>query len=186
MNIFFRILLAFYAFCLAVVSAFGMYVAIDPSAFVNLSEAITDIIMTEGATAFRIVVFITALVFFALSITFLLSGVKSNKDKKAVSKHTNIGEIRISLNSIENIALNAAKRSNGVRETKTHVKKSDDGVEVELRIVVMPDLSIPVISEEVQERVKKAVEESSGISVKQVKVIVDSIFTGMTYKARVE
>ena len=100
MNIFFRVLLAFYAFCLAVVSALGMYVAIDPSVFVNISGAISDIISSESVTVFRIIVFIIALIFFALSITFLLSGVKSNKDKKAVSKHTNIGEIRISLISI--------------------------------------------------------------------------------------
>ncbi len=186
MNIFFRVLLAFYAFCLAVFSALGMYVAIDPQAFVDIAGAITGIISTEGATAFRVIVFITALIFFALSIMFLLSGVKSNKDKKAVSKHTNIGEIRISLNSIENIAINASKRSNGVKETKTLVKKADDGVEIEVRIVVMPDLSIPVISEEVQGRVKKSVEESSGISVKQVKVIVDSIYSGLTNRARVE
>ena len=66
------------------------------------------------------------------------------------------------------------------------VKKADDGVEIEVRLIVMPDLSIPVISEEVQGRVKKAVEESSGIPVKQVRVFVDSIYTGLTYKARVE
>lgn len=186
MNIFFRVLLAIYAFCLAVVSALGMYVAIDPPVFVNIARAIADIISSENVTVFRIIVFIIALIFFALSITFLLSGVKSNKDKKAVSKHTNIGEIRISLNSIENIAINASKRSNGIKETRTMVKKADDGVEIEVRIVVMPDLSIPVISEEVQGRVKKAVEESSGIPVKQVRVFVDSIYTGLTYKARVE
>lgn len=186
MNIFFRVLLAIYAFCLAVVSALGMYVAIDPSAFVDIAETITDIISTENATAFRIIVFIIALIFFALSITFLLSGVKSSKDKKAVSKHTNIGEIKISLNSIENIAINASRRSNGIKETRTLVKKADDGVEIEVRIVVMPDLSIPVISEEVQGRVKKAVEESSGIPVKQVRVFVDSIYTGLSIKARVE
>lgn len=186
MNILFRVLLAFYAFCLAVVSAFGMFVAIRPEAFVVISGAITQAISTDSATALRVAVFVIALIFFALSIMFLLSGVRSNKDKKGVSKHTNIGEIRISLNSIENIAINASKRSNGVKETKTLVRKAEDGVEIELRIIVMPDLSIPVISEEVQGRVKKAVEEASGIAVKNVRVIVDSIYSGITYKARVE
>ena len=40
---------------------------------------------------------------------FLLSGVKSEKDKKSVSKYNNVGEIRISLSAIESIALNASK-----------------------------------------------------------------------------
>lgn len=186
MNIIFRVLLAFYAFCLAVVSAFGMYIAFQPGAFISISGAITEAISSDSATALKVAVFIIALVFFALSITFLLSGVRSNKDKKAVSKHTNIGEIKISLNSIENIAINASKKSNGIRESKTVVKKTDEGVSIEVRIVVMPDLSIPVISEEVQGRVKKSVEDASGIPVKDVKVIVDSIYSGSTFKARVE
>lgn len=186
MNIFFRVLLAVYAFCLALVSALAMYISIRPKAYAGISDYLAENVFADGATSFRIAVFAIALIFFALSLMFLLSGVKSNKDKKAVSKHTNIGEIRISLNSIENIAINASKKAGGVRESKTLVKKAEDGVNIEVRIVVMPDLSIPVISEDVQVRVKKAVEDASGIIVKQVKVIVDSIYSGATYKARVE
>jgi len=186
MNIFFRVLLAVYAFCLAVLSVFVMYIAFIPKAFTDITGLVTRAISSDIGTTLRVIIFIIGLIFFAMSITFLLSGVRSNKDKKAVSKQTNIGEIRISLNSIENVAINASKRSNGVKESKTLVRKADDGVEIEVRIVVMPDLSIPVISEEVQNRVKKSVEEASGIAVRNVKVIVDSIYTGITYKARVE
>ncbi len=186
MNIFFRVLLAIYAFCLALVSATAMYIIIVPAAFTSFTGYLAEQIFTEGATAIRIAVFAIALLFFALSVMFLLSGVKSNKDKKAVSKHTNIGEIRISLNSIENIAINASKKAGGVKESKTLVKKAEDGVEIEVRVIVMPDLSIPAISEDVQGRVKKAVEDAAGIPVKNVKVLVDSIFSGVTYKARVE
>ena len=186
MKIFFRILLAIYAFCLAVFSAFAMYVAIQPAAYVEISDQIVQAISTDNATTLRIAVFAVALVFFALSITFLLSGVRSSKDKKAVSKHTSIGEIRISLNSIENIAINASKKTNGVRDSKTMVRKTDDGVEIEIRVVVMPDMSIPAITEDVQQRVKKSVEDTAGVAVKTVKVIVDSIYSGITYKPRVE
>ena len=186
MNIFFRILLAIYAFCLALISTLAMYITIRPQAFSGVADYLADHVFAQGATNLRIAAFIIALIFFVLSLMFLLSGVKSNKDKKAVSKHTNIGEIRISLNSIENIAINASKKANGVRESKTFVKKAEDGVNIEVKIVVMPDLSIPLISEDVQGRVKKAVEDASGIDVKQVKVIVDSIYSGVTYKARVE
>jgi len=186
MNIFFRVLLAVYAFCLAVFSAFAMYVAAFPETYVEISGYIIQAISADNAIALRVSVFIVALVFFALSIMFLLSGIRSSKDKKAVSKHTNIGEIMISLNSIENIAINASKRTNGVKESKTVVRKSEDGVEIEVRIIVMPDMSIPVITEEVQGRVKKSVEDISGVSVRSVRVVVDSIYSGITYKPRVE
>lgn len=186
MNIFFRILLAIYAFCLAMFSAAAMFISVRIKAFASIFGYLEDNIFTDGATGYRIAVFTIALVFFALSLMFLFSGIRSNKDKKAVSKHTNIGEIKISLNSIENIAFNASKKAGGVKESKTAVKKDEDGVAIEVRIVVMPDLSIPTISEEIQSRVKKAVEDAAGIAVKQVKVVVDSIYSGVTYKARVE
>ena len=186
MNIFFRVLLAVYAFCLAVLSVFVMYIAFVPKAFIDITGLVAKALSSDVGTTLKVIIFIIGLIFFAMSIMFLLSGVRSSKDKKAVSKQTNIGEIRISLNSIENVAINASKRSNGVKESKTLVRKADDGVEIEVRIVVMPDLSIPVISEEVQNRVKKSVEEASGIEVKNVKVIVESIYSGVTFKARVE
>ena len=109
---------------------------------------------------------------------FLLSGVRSNKDKKAVSKHTNIGEIRISLNSIENIALTTSRRINGVRDTKAFVKRQEDTVSITIRTMVLPDIVIPAVSEEIQDRVKRAVEENAGIEVKNVKVQVEGIYSG--------
>ncbi len=186
MNILFRVLLAFYAFCLAVISAITMYISVRTDSYQGIFDFLIENIFRKEGPGPRIATFLAGLVFFILSIMFLLSGVRSSKDKKAVSKHTNIGEVRISLNSIENISINASKKAAGVRETKTDVRKLDDGVAVTVRIVVMPDLSIPAISEDVQLRVKKAVEESSGIPVKAVRVIVDSIYSGVTYKARVE
>ena len=186
MNIFYRVLLAVYAFCLALFSAVVMFITIRPRVYTYISDYLSGNVFVAGITGLKIAVFIIALVFFALSLIFLLSGVKSNKDKKAVSKHTNIGEIRISLNSIENIAHNASKNAVGVKDSKTLVKKAEDGVMIEVRMVVMPEMSIPTISEDVQNRVKKAVEEASGIIVKNVKVIVDSIYSGVTFKARVE
>jgi uncharacterized alkaline shock family protein YloU len=185
-NIFFRVLLAIYAFCLALASAAVMLMTINTGTYDVVSAYLSEHVFTGGATALRIVVFLIALAFFVLSMMFLMSGIKSNKDKKAVSKHTNMGEIRISLNSVENVATNASKKAGGIRETKTTVKRADEGVQIVVRLVVMPDLSIPAISEDVQGRVKRAVEESCGIAVNDVKVVVDSIYSGATYKARVE
>lgn len=186
MNIFFRIMLAVYAFFMAVISAIMMYLSVSTKMLSGALDVSKNILLGESATGYRIALFIISLVFFTLSVMFLLSGVRSSKDKRAVSKHTNIGEIRISLNSIENIAFNTSKKINGVRDSKISVTKLEDGVDIVVRIVIMPDLSIPAVSEDVQERVKKAVEETSGVAVKQVKVIVDSIFSGTIYKARVE
>lgn len=186
MNIFFRVLLAFYAFCLAVISAICMIITVKTEIFAIIYRYIDDFVFSNKSPGPRVVMFLITLLFFILSIMFLLSGVKSSKDKKAVSKHTNIGEVRISLNSIENIALNASRKVNGVKDTKALVKKHDDSVEVIAKIVVMPDMNIPAITEDVQLRIKKSVEECSGISVKEVKAVVESIYSGSIVKSRVE
>jgi uncharacterized alkaline shock family protein YloU len=184
MNIFFRVLLAIYAFCLAIVSAIAMLVTIKPVIFESIYSYLSHNVLSSRNAS--IGMFVIAFIFFVLSFTFLLSGFKSNKDKKAVSKYTNIGEIRISLNSIENIALNVSKKFNGVRDTKANVLKKDENVLITIRVVVMPDINIPALAEDMQSIVKKSVEESSGIAVEEVRVLVDGIFSGTGYKPRVE
>lgn len=184
MSIFSRVLLTIYAFCLAIISVIAMLINIKPEIFDSIYSFIAYDVL--GKTKASIAMFIVAFIFFTLSITFLLSGLKSDKDKKAVSKHTNIGEIKISLNTIENIALGASRRSNGIKDTKASVEKHDDSVKIAIRAVVMPDINIPAISEDIQNKVKKSVEESSGISVSGVNVIVDDIHSVTTYRPRVE
>lgn len=185
MNIFFRILLAIYSFCLVIFSAICMLVTIRTDVFRRIYEFLDQNVFSNSAIEPRIITLLIALLFFVLSLMFLLSGVKSNKDKKAVSKHTNIGEVRISLISIENIALNASRKINGVKETKALIKKIDDSVAIIIRMIVMPDMNIPEISSELQSQVKSSVEDNAGIEVKDVKIIVESIYSP-TVKTRTD
>jgi uncharacterized alkaline shock family protein YloU len=182
MNIIFRVLLAIYAFCLTIISLLVMMVVIWTPLFYAMDNYVRYILFNSRTAP--ILLFLIAFVFFALSITFLLSGVRSNKDKKAVSKHTNIGEIKISLDTVENLSLAASRRLNGVKDSKAYVLKHEDSVSVIIKVVVLPDINIPLLSEDLQVKVKRSVEDSSGIKVSDVKVLVDNIYTG--YKSRVE
>lgn len=181
-NIFFRILLAIYAFCLTLASLIAMLVALRPELFERFSDYISTHVLESSGTKF--IVLLIAFIFFILSLTFLFSGFKSDKDKKAVSKHTNIGEIKISLNSVESIALAASKKINGVRDTRAYVYKQNDNVSIVIKAIVLADINIPALSEDIQVKVKNSVEESSGITVSDVKVVVENIYTG--YRSRVE
>jgi uncharacterized alkaline shock family protein YloU len=182
MNIFFRIFLAVYAFCMAVVSFITMLITFNTSIYNEISDYITKDVLTSPNARFTM--FLIAFIFFILSITFLLSGFKSKKDKKSVNKHTNVGEIKISLNSIESIALTASRKLNGVREAKAYVSKHEDSVSIVIKSVVMPDINIPALCEDIQIKVKNSVEECAGVAVDNVKVLIDNISTG--YRSRVE
>jgi uncharacterized alkaline shock family protein YloU len=183
MNLFFRVLLTIYAIILAVISVLSMIVTIKPDVFLDISSYMYYNILTAGRGA-SFAMFFLSLVIFGLNITYLFSGIRMSKDKKGVSKYTNIGEIKISLNSIENIALNASRRLNGVKDTKAHVSKSEDGVSVTIKAVVLADINIPDVSSDIQVKVKNSIESATGVRVNDVKVMVENIYAG--YKPRLE
>ncbi|HAA42834.1 MAG TPA: alkaline shock response membrane anchor protein AmaP [Ruminiclostridium sp.] len=182
MNIIFRILLAFYAFCLTVISLILMIVTLNKEMFINITNFLEKTVLSNKASV--ILLFIVELIFFGLSLMFLLSGVRSERNRKSITRFNKIGEVKISLNTIENIALAASRRNNGVRDSKAYVKRTGENVSVHIRVVVMPDINIPALLEDIQKRVKKSVEETSGILVDDVKVFVENIYTG--YRSRVE
>ncbi len=182
MNLFFRVLLAIYAFFLTIISFIALLIPLKSSLLDSIYTFLSEVVLRSSSGQYGML--LISFVFVVLSIAFLMSGFKSDKDKKAVNKHTNIGEIKISLNTIENIALAASRKLNGVRESKASVMKKLDSVVISIKLVVMPDINIPALSEDIQVRVKSSVEESSGIKVDEVKVVVDNVYSG--YKSRVE
>ena len=182
MNIIFRTILAIYAFCLTVVSVILMAMTLNHNLFTSTTEYITEYVLPNKAS--NILMFIVELIFFALSVIFLFSGVRSEREKKSISRASKIGEIRISLNTIENIALLASRKISGIKETKAYVSKLGEDVSIYIKAIVLPETHIPTLSEELQSKVKKAVEDTSGINVNDVKVSVENIYTG--YKSRVE
>jgi uncharacterized alkaline shock family protein YloU len=174
MNIFYRILLAIYAVCTVILSAAAAFIAIKPALFANISDFFSRVVLKDSNNI--IILFIVALIFFLSGVFFLLTVFRRDKDKNAVSKYTNIGEIRISLNSLENIALSASRKLAGIKETRAQVTNHNGNVSIVVRVVVLPDIHIPSLSEEIQNKVKSSIEECSGLSVNDVKVLIDSIY----------
>jgi len=184
MNIFTRIWVAFYAICFTVISVFFMVFALSPALYDRMSTYVKDEILVNKYFSFA--VFILAFFVFVISVIFLTTGIRNRKEKRAVAKRTGIGEIRISLDTLENLALTAVKRFNGVKDTKAGIfrNKKEDNVNVALKISVMPEINLPSLSEDIQRKVKKLIEENAGVGVKEVKVTIDNIYTG--FRAKVE
>lgn len=182
MNLLFRVMLAVYAFCLSIVSIILMIFMFKPEAITSAASYIVNIVLPNRNAS--ILLFLVEVIFFALSMMFLLSGVKSDFEKRAITRHTNIGEIKISLSSIETIALNATKKISGIKETKAIVKKHGDSVIIFVRAIVMTDISIPAVLEDIQVKVKKTVEDMTGIKVHEISTSAENVYAG--YKSRVE
>lgn len=182
MNIFFRVVLAVYAFFLTIFSFLMIVLTFRPVFLEKISEyLLKEVLPNRNAS---IILLIIELAFFVISLVFLFSGFRVKKERKAVTRFTNIGEIKISLNTIESISLSATKKMSGVKECKAQVWKNGEGVIIAIKTVVLTDINIPTLLEDIQVKVKKSVEDSTGVVVNEVRALVDNVYSG--YKSRVE
>jgi uncharacterized alkaline shock family protein YloU len=182
MNLIFRIMLAVYASCLTIITMIAMTVTLRPKMLLSISSQLYENILKHRNPS--IILFIIELIFLGLSMMFLLSGVKSDREKKAITRVNNAGVIRISLSSIESIVLNVTKKIGGIKETKAIINKHGENVSISVKVVLFSDINIPTLLEDVQFKVKKTVEELTNVKVLEVSTSVENVYTG--YKNRVE
>ncbi|UHA72879.1 alkaline shock response membrane anchor protein AmaP [Paenibacillus sp. 481] len=130
---------------------------------------------------------ITACVLFLISLRFFYVSLRrERKSVTSIDQRTEIGDIKVSLETIENVALKAAGRIRGVKDLKARIRTNESGLDITIRAVVDGESSIPNITEEVQRNVKEYVQEITGIPVSYVSVYVANIVQTQTFKARVE
>ena len=177
-------MLAVYSFFLAIISAVFIFITFESRILDSIYDYLSGNVLKVGYA--RLIMMLVSLLFFVISVIFMLSVFKTGKDKKSVNKQTEIGEISISLVSIENIALSTSRRLSGVSSTKANVSKQDDGVLITVKMVVFPEVNIPALSEHMQHEVKSSVEDTAGVKVNAVRVVVENINENEGYKPRVE
>lgn len=118
---------------------------------------------------------------------FYISVRTSSPTVPSIDQRTELGDVRISLDTVENLALKAAARTRGLKDLKARIKVDQAGLEVELRTVVDGETSIPAITEEVQNGIKSHIEEITGIPVSRVSVYVANVVqSAPAFKSRVE
>lgn len=138
----------------------------------------------DTAVIFISITFVIALV----SIRFLYLAVRRGKsDVPSIDQRTEFGDIRISLDTVENLSLKAAGRTRGVKDLRSRVKVNQSGLEIVIRSIVDGESSIPALTEEIQGNVKSHIEDITGIPVAHVTVFVANIQqSSPTFKSRVE
>ena len=184
MNTLSKVLLGIYAVILAAVSLFVMLITVWPGLFRALYDHFTFSVLDNRTTS--LIFFLVALLLFILSLVFIVSMIRIRKTGRSIVRKTELGETLISLAAIENIGQATVKKIPSVRESHTscHRIGDSDKVAMTLRVVVLSDASMPALSEEIQHKVKKAVEDTTGIAVQDIRVLIDNIHSVM--KARVE
>ncbi|HLO04064.1 MAG TPA: alkaline shock response membrane anchor protein AmaP [Symbiobacteriaceae bacterium] len=172
MSIFDRVVLSIFTFSLAIISGLMVVLAIVPTWF----EATSWIESVLTTTSGRFILGIVGFVFFAASVRLILTALTGQGDGRPVVHETQHGEIRISLDAVENLVKKVARGVKGVREIKAEITHAEDGgLRARLRGTISPEVSIPEVSEEIQSSVRQYVKRVVGIEMAEVAIHVENI-----------
>lgn len=118
-------------------------------------------------------IFIVVLLLMGLRLLWV--ALNRRQSGKAVVHDYMLGQVRISIITIENLVQKAVQQIPGVKEVKPRVVQNSRGMALHIRAIVTPDISIPEVSREIQQRVQEYLLQTIGITVNDIRVIVDNI-----------
>lgn len=153
---------------------------------ISTSQRFLNDLYFEGSTAYPAIA--VGLFVLLVSCRFFYVSVRRGRGHvPSIDQRTDFGDIRISLETVENLSLKAAGRIRGVKDLKARVSVSDAGLDLVIRALVDGESSIPDLSEEMQRSVKTHVEDITGIPVANVSVFIANVMqSSPTFKSRVE
>ncbi|MFB9325331.1 alkaline shock response membrane anchor protein AmaP [Paenibacillus aurantiacus] len=149
-----------------------------------LSDGVNELYRNEAIQA--AVIIVSAIVFLISLRFFYVSLKRGAASAMSIDQRTEFGDIRISIETVENLVLKAAGRQRGVKDLRVRIRLTDAGVDVTIRAIVDGESSIPTLTEEIQRSVKTHIEEITGIPVADVSVFVANIIQTSSVKPRVE
>lgn len=179
-----KLLLFLYSIVVGAISLFIVSLAFGWIKRDLASDLLADLYVSEAAGiaagVIGIALFLASLRFFVVSLQ------RGSHAAQSIDQRTEFGDIRISMETIENLALKAASKQRGVKDLRARVRASDSGLEIVIRAVVDGEHPIPSLTEDVQKAVKEHIEEITGIPVINVAVFVANVIQSNTFKSRVE
>lgn len=164
-----RIILTVYTFSLAIISFATVLAALG---LVAPAEWVLSHLERPGG---RWVVGLLGAAFLAVSVRLIFFAFYRRRAGQALVHETELGDVRISLDAVENLVKKVARSVKGVREVKASVQSETAGLSTELRCVFSPDVSIPEVSQQIQDEVRTYVRRVVGVDVAVVRVHVENI-----------
>ena len=174
-----RIILSVYTLLLAFLS---MGVILLSLRLISLDLIWTGILQISGQWQAGLV----GAVFLLISIRLLLAGMRSHLVKDTIVHHNDMGDIHISHEAIKNLVEKTARHTRGVRDVKVTVIRDGQGLKVSLKVVVSPEVHVPTVSAELQQRIHDYIKNTVGVELTDVRIFVENISNDFKAKQRVE
>lgn len=116
-----------------------------------------------------------AILFLLVSLYLFRLVARSEDGARIILKETPLGDIRISLNTIHQLAGEAIRDLTEVRHARVKVKTSSDGLDIEVTMGVLPDTVIPELCEKAQRRLEDYLNSTVGLTPKRVRIYVQEV-----------
>ncbi|MFF2482055.1 alkaline shock response membrane anchor protein AmaP [Paenibacillus sp. NPDC058071] len=179
-----KLLLFIYSIAIGALSVFIASIGFKWIPLKGLNDMASQLYSSQPIQITAIVV---GILLFLISLRFfILSMQRGGASAPSIDQRTDYGDIRISIETIENLALKAASKHKGVKDLRARVRATDAGLDIVLRAVVDGEGSIPTLTEDIQRSVKGHIEEIAGIPVMNVAVFVANVIQSAAFKSRVE
>ena len=106
-------------------------------------------------------------------LIFLVARRYSSRRRAFVTQTTDLGELRIAVSAIENLILKCVETHKEVKVNEMNVVNHRDAIDVQMRVSINGNVSIPHAVEQLQSQIKRYLAASSGIEVRNISVSVD-------------
>lgn len=179
-----RFLLFIFSLVIIVISAIGLTVSFAWVPKEKVHNFIEDV-YHDAFTAYVMIAICAIILLIAIRLVYV-SVRRTQTQAPFIAERTELGEFRISLETIENLSLKAASKVRGVKDMKVRVHVSPPGLEIEVRTIVDGERIIPELTEEIQSAIKGQIEEIAGYPVVSVSVYVANTVQSTPAVRRVE
>lgn len=120
------------------------------------------------------ILFLIAFLFGAWSIYPFFTG----RQKEATTSITegDLGQVEITIDALKNMIRGIATQQDEVENVKTEIKAGEEGVHIILSGQVPPSVVIPEVTARLQRLVKSYIEDTTGVNVLDVKVLIENVY----------
>jgi len=173
MSVIWRLVLTIYNILLFIIAAAAVAVSIgvtEPLQYINGMTSSPENLIITGSVGM-------VLGILALVLLFLGLQKNTNTDNVLVEKGL-LGEVSMSIAAIKLIIMKAVRQVDGVKETRSLVKKAPTGLFITLHMMINPELNVPELTAATQQKVKEYLENIGGLQIAEIKVLVDDFNAG--------
>lgn len=156
----------------AIISALGMYSALDVDFIYNFGAKINEAKFFSGI---RLGLFFGALLFLLMITAIILTFRRKKNAVEAIRINNAGGSLSISAETIERLAELVANSTEGIFDIRTSVISKDNKPSVEVRAKVPPTVSIPEVSTRLQESIRSRIMDATGTDIENVRILIDGI-----------